>query len=156
MTKMLTVYLLRDELEKDPESLKRAQAVSLDPAIQYAGITTRFGLYGTEDWWRNVEQGAVPRATYSGTIIETFYAGMDTDRRHNSFRMKTDDGREFSWGIVPENSSYKGLYRPGHRVEVITIFKEYKMRKPDGSHETIESPLEIKLSTKPVVGAASE
>ena len=156
MTKMLTVYSLRDELEKDPESLKRAQAVSLDSAIQYAGVTTRYGLYGTEEWWRNVDEGVVPRATYSGTITETFYAGMDTDRRHNSFRMKTDDGREWSWGMVPENSSYKGLYRPGHRVEIITIFKEYKMRKPDGCHEIIESPLEIKLSTKPVVGVASE
>jgi len=156
MTKMLTVYSLRDELEKDPDALKRAQKVSLDSAIQYAGITTRFGLYGTQEWWRNVDQGVVPRATYFGTITETFYAGMDTDRRHNSFRMRTDDGREFSWGMVPENSSHKGLYRPGHRVEIVTIFKEYKMRKPDGSHETIESPLEIKLSTKPVVEVARE
>jgi hypothetical protein len=66
MTKMLTVYSLRDELEKDPESLKRAQAVSLDSSIHYAGITTRFGLYGTDEWWRNVDGCVIPRATYCG------------------------------------------------------------------------------------------
>src|SRR6267154_6095724 len=110
MTKMLTVYSLRQELENDAEHLNRVQALSLDRSKPHMGLSTRLGLYGSDEWWRNVESGVIPRAIYSGLITEIFYAGMDSDRRYNSFRMKTDDGREYSYGMVPENSSYKGLY----------------------------------------------
>lgn len=147
---MLTVYSLRQELENDPEGLKQTQQVSLDRKKNWAGLSARLGLYGTDEWWGNVESGAIPKAHYQGLITETHYAGMDSDQRHNSFRMKTDDGREFSWSMVPENSSYKGLYRPGHRAEIVTIFQELKQRTSDGAPEIIERPLEIRLSTKPV------
>jgi hypothetical protein len=153
MTKMLVVYSLRQELKKDMEDLQRVQALSLDRSRPNMGLSPRLGLYGSDDWWRNVDNAVIPRAAYCGTITETFYAGMDSDRRHNSFRMKTDDGREYSYGMVPQNSSYKNLYRPGHRAEIITIFNEYKSRNPDGTPTIYESPLEIKLSTKPVAGA---
>ena len=106
---MLTVYSLWQELEKDSDHLKRAQALSLDRSKPNMGLSTRFGLYGSDEWWRNVDNGVIPRATYSGVITETFYTGMDTDRRHSSFRIKTDDGREYSYGMAPQNSSYKGL-----------------------------------------------
>ena len=115
------------------------------------GLSARLGLYGSDEWWRNVESGVVPRANYSGIVTGTFYAGMDSDRRHNSFRMKTDDGREYSYGMIPANSSYKGLYHVGHRAEIMTIFSELKRRSADGTPEVIELPLEIRLSTKPVM-----
>jgi hypothetical protein len=147
---MLTVYSLRQELERDPETVKLAQALSLNALRPEMGLSARLGLYGSDEWWRNVESGVIPRAHYSGLITGTFYAGMDSDRRPNSFRMKTDDGREYSYGIIPENSSYKGLYRVGHRAEITTIFEELKRRNSDGTPEVMESPLEIRLSTKPV------
>lgn len=150
MPKMLTVYSLRKELEGDPEGLKLTQQVSLDSKKTWVGLSARLGLYGTDEWWGNVESGVIPQARYAGTIVETYYAGMDSDRRHNSFRMKTDDGRDFSWSMVPERSSYKGLYRPGHRAEVVTIFLELKRRDSRGAPEISEHPLEIRLSTKPV------
>ncbi|MBK9260329.1 MAG: hypothetical protein IPM54_10880 [Polyangiaceae bacterium] len=153
MPKMLTVYSLRRELESDPEGLKQIQQVSLDRKMNWAGFSTRLGLYGSEEWWRNVETGVIPKAKYEGLITETYYAGMDSDRQHNSFRMKTDDGQYFSWSMVPENSSYKGLYRPGHRAEIVTIFQELKRCTSDGAPEIVERPLEIRLSTKPIVGA---
>jgi hypothetical protein len=147
---MLTVYSLRDKIEKDLEYLKLVQALSLNTSKPDMGLSTRLGLYGSQEWWKNVESGLIPRANYSGIITETYYAGMDSDRRHNSFRMKTDDGRAYSYGMVPEHSSYKGLYRPGHRAEIVTIFNELKRRNRDGTPELLESPLEIRLSTKPV------
>ena len=150
MTKMLTVYSLRDELERNVEYLKRVQALSLDTSKPRFGLSARLGLYGSDEWWRNVESGVVPRTNYSGIITETFYAGMDSDRRHNSFRMRTDDGRDYSYSMIPENGSGKGLYRVGHRAEITTIFEELKRRNADGTPEVIETPLEIRLSTKPV------
>jgi hypothetical protein len=150
MTKMLTVYSLREELERDAQYIKTVQALTLDASRPRMGLSARLGLYGSDEWWRNVENGVVSRATYFGTITETFYEGMQSDRRHNSFRMKTDDGREYSYSMVPENSSYRGLYRVGHRAEITTIFNELKRRKADGTPETIEEPLEIRLSTTPV------
>src|SRR5215813_14393624 len=144
MTKMLTVYSLRHELERDAEYLKRVQALSLDTSRPNMGLSARLGLYGSDEWWRNVESAVIPRANYSGIITETFYAGMDSDRRHNSFRMKTDNGRDYSYSMVPENSSYKGLYRVGHRAEITTIFEELKSRSADGAREVLELPLEIR------------
>jgi len=150
MTKLVTVYSLRQELERDAEYVKTVQTLTLDASRPRMGLSARLGLYGSDEWWRNVDNGVVLRATYSGTITETFYEGMDSDRRHNSFRMKTDDGRDYSYGMVPENSSYKGLYRVGHRAEVTTIFNELKRRNADGAPEVVEEPLEIRLSTTPV------
>jgi hypothetical protein len=150
MTKMLTAYSLRDELEKKPEYVKQVQALSLDTSRPGMGLSARLGLYGSPEWWQNVDNGKIPRAVYSGIITETYCAGMDSDRRHNSFRMKTDDGRKFEYSMVPDHGSYRGLYRPGHRAEVTTIFEECKARNADGTPEMLESPLEVRLSTKPV------
>ena len=151
MTKMLTVYSLRHELERRAEYLKQVQALSLDTSRPNMGLSARLGLYGSDEWWRNVESNVIPRANYSGIITETFYEGMESDRRHNSFRMKTDDGREYSYSMIPEDSSYKGLYRAGHRAEITTIFEELKRRNADGDPEVFETPLEIRLSTNPVL-----
>lgn len=151
MTKMLTVYSLRHELEQRTDYLKQVQALSLDASKPTMGLSKRLGLYGSDEWWRNVERGVIPRATYAGIITETYYAGMDSNRRHNSFRMKTDDGRDYSYSMIPENSSYKGLYRAGHRAEITTIFDELKRRNAGGVPEVVERPLEIRLSTKPVL-----
>lgn len=148
---MLTVYSLRQRLENDAEYVRRVQTLSLDRARPNMGLSTRQGLYGSDEWWRNVESGIIRRAAYSGIIVETFYAGMDSDRRHNSFRMKTDDGRDYSYGMVPKDSSYKGLYAVGHRAEVTTIFVELKQCTAEGSPQILEAPIEIRLSTKPVV-----
>jgi hypothetical protein len=150
MTKMVTVYSLREMLDGDPEFLKRVQALSLNKSKPDIGLSASKGLFGSDEWWKNIERGDIRRAEYVGVITETFYAGMDSDRRHNSFRMRTDDGRNYSYSMVPERSSFKGLYAVGHRAEVITIFEELKRRGQDGKPELLESPLEIRLSTKPV------
>src|SRR5262249_49094767 len=100
MAKMITVYSLRQELEKNTEYVRRAQQLSLDASKPHMGLSARLGLYGSDEWWQNVEKGVIPRARYLGVITETFCAGMDSDRRHNSFRMKTDDGRDYSYSMV--------------------------------------------------------
>jgi hypothetical protein len=146
---MLTVYSLRHELEQDAKYLKDVQTLSLDASRPNMGLSARLGLYGSDEWWRNVESGIIPRARYFGVITETFCEGMDSDRRHNAFRMRTDDGREYSYSMIPANSSHKGLYCVGHRAEITTIFQELKRRNADGTPEIIEAPLEIRLSTKP-------
>lgn len=150
MTKMVTVYSLREKLESDPVFLKTVQALSLNTSKPNMGLSARQGLFGSAEWWKNIESGGIKRAEYFGVITETFYAGQDSDRRHNSFRMRTDDGRDYSYGMIPEKSSFKGLYAFGHRAEVITIFQELKRRSSDGKPELLEAPLEIRLSTKPV------
>lgn len=146
MVKMLTVYSLREELANNPQRLELIHKVSLDRSKTWAGLSPRLGLFGTEEWWRNVEIGLIPRVRYDGLITETFCAGMDSDRRHNSFRMKTDDGREYSWNMIPK---YKPLFRPGHRAEIVTIVHELKRRSADGKPELMDQPLEMRLSTKP-------
>lgn len=148
--KLQTVYSLREELARDPDYVQRVQELSLDTSRPTMGLSARLGLYGSDEWWRNVDSGAIPRAHFCGVIVETFYEGMDSDRRHNAFRMQTDDGREYSYSMIPKNGSGKGLYRVGHRAEITTIFQELKSTAPDGTTAVSESPLEIKLATTPI------
>jgi hypothetical protein len=150
MTELVTIYSLRRELERDAAYVQQVQTLSLDDSRPRMGLSARLGLYGSDEWWRNVESGVIPTATYSGIITETFYAGMDSDRRHNSFRLKTDDGRDYSYSMMPDNSDSRDLYRVGHRIEVTTIFEELKQRNADGTPQVTESPLEIRLSVQPV------
>ena len=150
MADMKIVYTLRNKLERDPEHVRVAQALTLNKGKPSMGLKGAHGLYGSEEWWRNVDKGAIRRARYSGVIRELYVAGQDGDTEPNSFRIESNDGVKYGWGIVADEEADKALYQVGRWAEVETIFDELKRLNPDGSPTFLEHPLRISLSTEPV------
>lgn len=150
MANMKVVYSLRHELDRDLEHLQRTQALSLDKTRPSMGLATTYGLYGSAEWWRNVEAGGIRRERYRGVIRRLYVAGQDEGNEPNSFEIESNDGLNYHWGIVVDDEMDKPLYCVGRWAEIDTIFVELKRPKPDGSPDFDEEPLKISLSTDPI------
>ena len=57
---MKVVYSLRNDLEKDPSKVRDAQSLTLNDARPMLGLKGNRGLFGSEEWWSNIESGVKP------------------------------------------------------------------------------------------------
>lgn len=99
---MKTVYSLRE----DCEYIAKVQAASLNP--KPFGLKTTDGLFGTEQWWHNVETGVIPLIRLTGTITRLLRAGMHKETE--SFEMLTSDGKNFQYDCVAADRIDRKLY----------------------------------------------
>jgi hypothetical protein len=150
MANMKVVYTLRQELARDPEHLQRTQALSLDKSRPLMGLATTLGLYGSAEWWRNVEAGGIRRERYRGVIRSLYVAGQDEGDEPNSFEIESNGGLNYHWGIVADDEMDKPLYCVGRWAEIDTIFVELKRPKADGAPDFHEEPFKISLSIDPI------
>ncbi len=67
---MRTIYLLSKMLEEDPEYMKKVQNLTLNESKPYLGLKGTFGLFGSEEWWKNIEANIIPQREIKGTIIK--------------------------------------------------------------------------------------
>lgn len=64
------VYDLRAWLEKNGEDeIKSTHALTLDSTTN-SGLSGAYGLYGTSEWWNNVEKGNIETYIVSGVIAD--------------------------------------------------------------------------------------
>ncbi|MEQ1618699.1 MAG: hypothetical protein ABL883_10190 [Terricaulis sp.] len=146
MADMKVVYALKDELARDPERLRRTHALSLNKEKPLMGLAATHGLFGSPEWWRDVDKGLIRREQYRGVITRLFVAGMDYGDEPNSFEIESNDGVKFIWNMLSLEEGDASLYQVGRWAEIETVFTELKRRREDGSPEFVERPLRISLS----------
>jgi hypothetical protein len=115
---MKTVYSLRNH----GDYVARVQAASLSP--KPFGLKVTHGLFGSEEWWRNIEVGIIPVIRYTGKITRLFRAGMQNESE--CFEMLTNDGRNFQCDCVATDRKDRKLYRVGVRVDLSFVLQELK------------------------------
>lgn len=115
---MKTVYHLRD----DGVHIADVQAATLSP--KPFGLKATRGLFGSDEWWRNIETGVIPLIRYSGTITRLLRTGMHNESQ--SFELVTDDGQTFQYDWVAADRRDRKLYRVGARVELFFVSQELK------------------------------
>jgi hypothetical protein len=115
---MKTVFKLRDQRDY----IAKVQAASLSP--KPFGLKATHGLFGSEEWWRNIETGVIPVMRYSGTITRMFRAGMHNESE--CFEMVTEDGQSFQYDCIAADRRDRKLYRVGARVELSFVSQELK------------------------------
>src|ERR1700741_3554408 len=89
---MKMVYKLSEELENDHERVKLTQALTLDASKPSAGLKGVFGLFGSQEWWRNIEEKAIPLLYISGIIQRVYLAGQDASDLNNTIDLLLSDG----------------------------------------------------------------
>lgn len=115
---MKTVYHLRDR----NDYIAQVQAASLSP--KPFGLKVTHGLFGSVEWWRNIETGLIPVIRYSGIITRLFRAGVHNESER--FEMVTQDGQSFEYDCISIDRRDRKLYRIGARVELSFVSQELK------------------------------
>lgn len=149
---MKRVYLLSEELKRDPERVALTQALTLNPDKPLRGLKGMHGLYGSPQWWASIEQGQMPLLFVSGTIRDAYVAGMDGGEENNAIDLVLDDGSvRNDVGIYVNDKADIALFRVGCRVELVYALDEMKKQPaPDGSIDYAKSALEMAVSLEPV------
>jgi hypothetical protein len=141
---MRLIYTLSEKLKNDPEHVKLAQALTLDETRPLMGLKGTHGLFGSDEWWNSIYTKKMKLKFVSGVITRTYYAGMDSDRRHNSYELALDNGSLHQESFYANNDEDIGLYKSGKRVLIVYALDELK--KKSGKRRHSETPVEIAIS----------
>ena len=115
---MKTVYHLRH----DRAQIADVRAATLSP--KPFGLKATHGLFGSDEWWQNIEAGVIPIVRFAGTITRLYRTGMHNESQ--SFQMRMDDGKTFDYTCVVAYRRDRKLYRVGARVELCFVSEELK------------------------------
>ena len=149
---MNMVYCLKTELANDPDYVKDAQALTLDTTRPSVGLSGKNGLFGSKQWWENIQNGTIPRVCKTGVILRAYRVGQDKARFNNTVDIVLEDGTVESRGIFVHQASDADFFRRGHRVTIIYILDELKAQPAsDGGINYLDITLEMAVSAKPVV-----
>jgi hypothetical protein len=97
------------------------------------GLKSEHGLFGTDDWWEAIKQGAIKKISVEGVISRIFMSG------HNDFpefEVVSKNGRTI-WHRLGDNK----YYALGKRAKIVYVNQEFK--KPVPGLTVAKIPLEI-------------
>ena len=148
---MKLVYLLSDELKNDPNRVKMAQELTLDPARPLMGLKGSHGLFASDEWWENVYAEKIPLSFIKGVIESAYIAGQDEEGINNTVDVKLEDGSTVAVGIYTNDVADVSLFKPGCLVYVVYAFDELK-RQParDGGVNYSKVAVEMAVSESPI------
>jgi hypothetical protein len=103
------------DILEDPREIPAIQNATLN--TKDFGLVPEHGLFGSEDWWKSVESGAIPVLVTEGMITRLYMTG------HNDWpEFEIDShGQKSSWTRRVDLNAY----HPGKQVRV-----EYVNQKP--------------------------
>jgi len=115
---LLTVY----DLRKDHQRISWLQEAAT--TTRHVGLEPTHGLFGSRNWWRNIELGRLPVFQASGVITEVYHIG---EGDYPEFTMIDGDGIETSWKREANCTEDDDLYVIGRRGEVTYVLPRARM-----------------------------
>lgn len=148
---MRLVYKHSEKLKADPERVAAAQALTVNQSKPALGLKGTYGLYGSPEWWVNIQQRKMPLLFVSGIVHRAYVAGQDSGNENNGIDLLLDDGSVRAEGIYVNDKTDISLFRVGCRVQIVFALDELKKQPaPDGGINYLEVPLEMAVSLEPV------
>ena len=125
---MSLVYRLDVELSQNPERVRLAQELTLDENRPRFGLKGTHGLFGSTEWWGNIEKQLLQTRTVSGDIEEVYWAGQDArwGDAINSFRYLDENGDSQTEGIYVNSRQDVKKFMPGVRFVMVYVIDELK------------------------------
>jgi hypothetical protein len=114
----LTVYDLLD----DHQRIRWMQEATM--TTKDFGLEPTHGLFGSPDWWLNIEHGNLPTFQQTGLITNIYNVG---DGDHPEFSMVDESGIETNWKREVNQSEDDDLYIIGRRVELDYVLQRTRM-----------------------------
>jgi hypothetical protein len=141
------VYDLKTWLEKNGGEIKSTHALTLDSTTN-SGLSGVYGLYGTNEWWDNVEKGNIEIYIVSGLIAELSKGNVFVDDNTMITIVSDNTEDDIYEGVVFTNENlkreYGNLYSKGNKIVVFYILDELKDK------DTWNSLIQSKLGVLPI------
>ena len=124
---MKKIYDLRD----DKRTIKLIQDATLN--TKNFGLKPEYGLFGSEEWWEAIEDGAIPKKVLEGIISRVYMSG------HNDFpefEVTALDNNKTSW----ERRGHDKYYVLGRKIKIIYVVQKFRqpLRIQTDSHNILE------------------
>ncbi|WP_157771719.1 hypothetical protein [Stenotrophomonas rhizophila] len=129
---MRLIYSLQEELNADPQQVADTQVLTLDKRRPF-GLKGTYGLFGSPEWWANIERGVSPVQTLAGRITRICREGMHNDGQ--GFEMTVDDGTLYKYSCVANRRKDLSAHQIGKRIEFAMMFDPLKNPTPGATGE---------------------
>ncbi|HCA5018970.1 TPA: hypothetical protein MW153_000488 [Acinetobacter baumannii] len=119
------VFDLKMWLEKNGEDdIKSTHALTLDNTTN-SGLSGVYGLYGTNEWWDNIEKGNIETYVISGVIHDVSKGDTFVDENTMITIVSDNTEDDIYEGVLFTNESlkrkYDNLYSKGNKIVVFYI-----------------------------------
>ena len=118
---MLTIYRLKD----DTKHISDVQIATL--SRKYNGIKQTHGLFGSPDWWTNIEKGLLRSYTLRGIISSVYMASMND---WPEFEITTNDEKKERFTRETTPPALDSEYMVGRKVEIDYVWQQHKHKLP--------------------------
>ncbi|HEY7765146.1 MAG TPA: hypothetical protein VIB38_09175 [Aestuariivirgaceae bacterium] len=129
---LLTVYDLRQDHQR-VSWVQEATRITKD-----LGLEPTHGLFGSAEWWRNIESKRLPLIQVSGIVTDIYSVG---EAEHPEFTMVDEAGIESSWTREANRIEDDDLYVIGRRVEVDYVLQRRRLDLTDLGIDLTEKSL---------------
>lgn len=148
---MKRVFLLSDELKRNPDRVALTQALIKDESRPFMGLKGNYGLFGSQEWWESIELRKMPLLFVSGKVSRAYVAGQDRSAANNTVDLIVRDGSILPVGIYANDKRDVELFREGCWVEMVYALDELKLQPAsDGGVNYAKVALEAAVSRWPV------
>ncbi len=142
---MKVVCSLRNDLEKDPSKVRDAQSLTLNDARPMLGLKGNRGLFGSEEWWSNIESGVIVGECVTGVIGSLYVAGQERLDHPNEFEFTLNDGSSRSEAILMDDPNSISAYAIGRRVHIHYAYDELKCPLRNGHPQYLDFVVKIEI-----------
>ncbi len=124
------IFDLKIWLEKNGEDeMRSTHALTLDSTTN-SGLSGVYGLYGTSEWWDNIEKGNIEIYIVSGVIADFSKGNVFVDDGAMINIISDNNQDDIYEGVVFTNENlkkeYSHLYSIGNKIVVFYILDELK------------------------------
>lgn len=124
------IFDLKIWLEKNGEDEMRSTHVLTLDSTTNSGLSGVYGLYGTSEWWDNIEKGNIKTYIVSGVIVDFSKGNVFVDD-NTMITIESDNTEEEIYeGVLFTNENlkkeYSHLYFIGNKIVVFYILDELK------------------------------
>jgi trehalose utilization protein len=133
---MQIVYQLR----RNQKFIDQVQKATL--TTKEFGIQQTHGLFGSLEWWENIQTGNLKTHFVRG-VIHRVYMGSQND--WPMCEMLSDDGEISKWTREMQDFSSDSLYRIGAKIEIDYVLQKSKPDAPSSAGAEQKNVLEIRI-----------
>ena len=137
---MQIVYQLR----RNQKFIDQVQKATL--TTKEFGIQQTHGLFGSPEWWKNIQTGELKTQVVRG-VIHHVYMGSQND--WPMCEVLSDDGEISKWTREMQDFSSDSLYRLEQKLEIDYVLQKSRPDAPWSAGAEQKNVLEIRIEEVP-------
>lgn len=121
---MKRIYDLKIALDNDAERVAHTQALTLNKDRPKIGLSGKYGLFGSPEWWNNLYTGVIPTKRFEGIITSLQFEGQNNDGR--SFTIEMPENSLFTYSLMANDKKDFSAYKIGNRLAITMLIEPKK------------------------------